>query len=60
MPMRERRLKVWKLGFVDFKGIDFINEKGIQSKKNSLRPYNLKLPIPKITHEKDNKKEKVF
>ena len=33
MPMRERRLKVWKLGFVDFKGIDFINEKGIQSKK---------------------------
>ena len=60
MPMRERRLKVWKLGFVDFKGIDFINEKDIQSKKNSSRPYNLKLPIPKITHEKYNKKEKVF
>ena len=25
MPMRERRLKVWKLGFKDFNGIDYIN-----------------------------------
>ena len=35
-------------------------KKVFKVKKNSLRPYNLKLPIPKITHEKDNKKEKVF
>ena len=60
MPMRERRLKVWKLGFVDFKGIDFVNKQDLKSTSPGPRKYSLTLPIPKITHEKNNKKEKVF
>ena len=60
MPMRERRMKVWSLGFVDFKGIDFVNKKNLKSKVPAIRNYNLSLPIPKITHEKNNTKEKVF
>ena len=60
MPMRERRMKVWSLGFVDFKGIDFVNKKNLKSKVPGTRNYNLSLPIPKITHEKNNTKEKVF
>ena len=60
MPMRERRMRVWKLGFRDFKGIDYINKENLKSKKPKDRIYNLNLPIPKITHIKNNKKEKVF
>ena len=26
-PMRVRRWKVWKLGFRDFRGLDYVNEK---------------------------------
>ena len=47
MPMRERRFKVWKLGFEDFKGINYINNPKI-IKNNSLnREYKVKLPIQK-------------
>ena len=60
MPMRERRMKVWKLGFVDFKGIDYVNKEHIKRKKPTERKYNLSLPIPKITHEKNKKREKLF
>ena len=55
-----RRMRVWKLGFRDFKGIDYINKENLKSKKPKDRIYNLNLPIPKITHIKNNKKEKVF
>ena len=50
MEMRERRYKVCKLGFKDFHGIDYINNKEI-SKENKDLPitYKFKLPIPKIT-----------
>jgi hypothetical protein len=53
MPMRERRYKVWKLGFRDFKGIDYINDERLDSKTNqkySEREYKLELPVPKITN----------
>ncbi len=51
MPMRERRLKVWKLGFRDFRGIEYINKK--QKIPDNLpdqnRSYVCKLPVPKIS-----------
>lgn len=50
MPMRERRYKVWKLGFKDFSGIDYINDKNYnKTLKKKIPPYRLILPIPKIT-----------
>ena len=56
MPMRERRFKVWKLGFKDFKGINFINNKDISSKdcviQKSSEKYKLNLPISKVTNIK--------
>lgn len=50
MEMRERRLKVWRLGFRDFAGLDFVN-KGTRGPElpNMTRPYELDLPVPKIT-----------
>ena len=62
MPMRERRLKVWKLGFQDFKGIDYINNPELEKKENISRKYELKLPLHKITqiNKKDNNKKKTF
>ena len=62
MPMRERRLRVWKLGFQDFRGIDYINNPELEKKENIDRKYELKLPIHKITHinKDNNKKKKTF
>ena len=62
MPMRERRLKVWKLGFQDFKGIDYINNPELEKKEINSRKYELKLPIHKITQidKKDNSNKKTF
>ena len=62
MPMRERRLKVWKLGFQDFKGIDYINDPNVKKVSNINRPYELKLPITKITQikEEENGNKKTF
>ena len=60
MPMRERRLKVWKLGFQDFKGINYINNPKAKREDNSDRPYELKLPIPKITQIEKKNTEKTF
>lgn len=56
MPMRERRFKVWKLGFRDFNGIDYVNNKNLKSniKKIQTSLYKLNLPIPKITNIKKN------
>ena len=60
MPMRERRLRVWNLGFEDFEGIDYVNDSSITKRNNKRRDYSLKLPIPKITHEKNEDFGKVF
>lgn len=60
MPMRKRRLKVWKLGFKDFNGIDYINDPKINKNENLNRKYELKLPIPKITHINKNGEKKIF
>ena len=60
MPMRERRFKVWKLGFQDFKGINYINNPEIKKEYNSNREYELKLPIPKITQVKEDGTKKTF
>jgi len=47
-PMRLRRWKVWKLGFQDFTGIDYINQKTAKpADRPSYRPYPHKLPVPK-------------
>src|SRR5437588_8479 len=47
-PMRIRRWKVWKLGFRDFRGIDFINKKTAKpADLDPNRPYPLRLPVPK-------------
>ena len=60
MPMRERRLKVWGLGFQDFKGIDYINDPNLKKINSNNRPYELKLPIPKITQIKKDGDKKTF
>ena len=60
MPMRERRFKVWKLGFQDFKGIDYINNPDSEKKHNENRMYDLSLPIPKVTQTKENGSKKTF
>jgi len=60
LEMRERRLKVWKLGFQDFKGIDYINNPDQKRTDNHERPYELKLPIPKITQVENNGTERTF
>jgi len=50
MGMRERRLKVWQLGFQDFAGLDYVNNKTAAPEKPDLeRPYPFKLPVAKIT-----------
>ena len=60
MPMRERRFKVWKLGFKDFKGIDYINDPEIKKISNLKRKYELKLPIPKIANVNKKGEKKTF
>ena len=59
VPMRKRRLKVWNLGFQDFKGIEYINDPNLKKKDSSKRPYELKLLIPKATHIKTDENEPV-
>ena len=49
MPMRERRLKVWKLGFNDFGGLDYVNDPKATMIDRSERAYEVKLPLPKVT-----------
>ena len=60
MPMRIRRLRVWKLGFKDFQGIDYINNPKLNKSIDKNRNYTVKLPIPKITHIKNKSYEKTF
>ena len=51
---------ITKLGFKDFNGIDYINNPKINKSENLNRKYELKLPIPKITHINKNGKKKTF
>jgi hypothetical protein len=48
VPMRLRRRKVWKLGFVDFVGLDYVNHKTARV-PNDNRPYPIDLPVTKST-----------
>ncbi|MBV9378314.1 MAG: hypothetical protein JO320_25275 [Alphaproteobacteria bacterium] len=48
--MRERRLKVWQLGFRDFVGLNYVNNKTAGPARPDVdRPYPIELPVPKIT-----------
>jgi hypothetical protein len=50
MAMRERRLKVWQLGFKDFVGLDYVNNKTQPPRQPDVtRDYPIQLPVPKIT-----------
>lgn len=44
-PMRLRRWKVYKLGFKDFHGIDYINKKSPKPEKINIPRYEFKPPI---------------
>ncbi len=60
-PMRLRRQKVWKLGFRDFVGIDYINKKA--EKPSTLpddRPYPIELPVPKTKGRRDGEYDRPF
>jgi hypothetical protein len=47
-PMRVRRWKVWKLGFQNFVGIKYINDKTAQpADLPKFRSYPNQLPVPK-------------
>jgi hypothetical protein len=60
LAMRERRVKLWNMGFVDFKGLDYVNDPNTPRKIiNKREPYVLKLPIPKITQINQNDSEKI-
>ena len=60
MPMRERRLKVWKLGFQDFKGIKYVNDPNIKKENSHIRPYEVKLPLPKVTQISEGGTKRLF
>lgn len=51
MEMRERRLKVWRLGFKDFVGLDYINDKSKLApiEENLNRAYPVTTLVPKVT-----------
>jgi hypothetical protein len=51
VPMRARRWKVWKLGFRNFVGIDYVNEKTEKpaGRGDEPRPYPIEMPVPKAT-----------
>jgi hypothetical protein len=47
-PMRLRRWKMWKLGFRDFRGLDYVNQKTARpAGASAYRPYPVNLPVPK-------------
>src|SRR5262252_2808513 len=46
----ERRLNVWQLGFRDFVGLNYVNNKTVGPDRPDVeRPYPIELPVPKIT-----------
>ena len=46
-PMRMRRWKVWKLGFQDFRGLRYVNDKTARPVDDVVRPYLVDLPVAK-------------
>jgi hypothetical protein len=53
-PMRVRRWKVWKLGFRDFRGLEYVNQKTAKpASAGAFRPYKVRLPIPKTPSPSD-------
>lgn len=48
VPMRLRRWKVHKLGFKDFHGVDWINNKEKQPEEYNDEKYVCKLPVPSL------------
>jgi hypothetical protein len=47
-PMRVRRWRIWKLGFRDFRGLDYVNQKTAKpAGAGAYRPYPVSLPLPK-------------
>lgn len=59
-PMRERRWKVWQLGFRDFRGIPYVNDKTKRPAQDAPRPYPIELPTPKITPIKGEGVSRLF
>lgn len=51
LPMRRRRWKVWNLGFRDFVGIDYINQKKAKPEGRGETPrfHPVELPVKKTT-----------
>lgn len=55
-PMRLRRQRVWKLGFRNFAGIDYVNAR--TEKPAGLpaeRPYPIELPVPKTRNPRNDR-----
>ncbi len=48
VPMRLRRWKVYQLGFKDYGGIDYINEKRARPADLRIPPYEFKPPLPTL------------
>ena len=44
-PMRIRRWKVYRLGFVDFQGVDYINERRPAPATRTVPPYEFRPPV---------------
>jgi hypothetical protein len=60
-PMRLRRQQVWQLGFRNFVGIDYINQKTAKpAELPSERPYPVELPVPKTKGRKDGEYQRPF
>jgi hypothetical protein len=54
-PMRIRRQQVWNLGFRDFVGVDYINQKTAQpADVPKDRPYPVELPVPKLKEDQEH------
>lgn len=51
-PMRLRRWRVHKLGFKDFCGINYINNKSSKPENLEIKKYEFKLPIPSFSNIK--------
>jgi hypothetical protein len=59
--MRLRRQQVWNLGFRDFVGIDYVNQKKPQPEGiPANRPYPVQLPVPKTKGRKDGEYDRPF
>ena len=51
VPMRHRRWRVWQLGFRDFVGVDYINQKKMKpaDRGKTIRLHPVELPLKKST-----------